>query len=756
MIFTSIWECVFVDNCFHFYYGNDVTKNSQPDQNIIYKYMLVMATEEIIYIENGETQSRLTYVTDAKGNCVNDFSQVGYNYGSDLPNYTGLEDGWNIIDVMSPSGGDDTTYVQNVINTAPDYSIIRFQVGTYIFSDPIVVDRSNTIIRGYYNSSDPTNENVNTILFNTKVYPSDIDTLTQINQQLRTVLRIGGVFTYTPWVNQVAPSTTNIVTLYVPSGSRSFEVLSASGYNIGDRICIVHPFSGAWLSAINGGGVFSDPAWTTTTDNIIFNRKITNIVGNVITTDVPLYYQLDTSLVQCYIYKYDMANVRTNVGVENIQIKIDTNAIDDITHCWSALNLVRLHNCWVKNVSVSQFLHSGIYLSNTTHVTIDNCLSRSTIGHPTTGERRCMYNCSRGSNNILFRNCLSQDARHSYIANGHTTVSGVVYYNCTGINDYLDSGGHHRWSMGLLFDNTTFAQPNLTYLDFQLGLYNRVDAGTSHGWASANSVLWRCSANKILIQQPPTSQNWAVACTGQVVNGSSGDPIGVNQPTSSLNGSLYLAQRTQMMGAGINPSAPRITSVVQNNNNNIVSWLPTLDVTNPIYYVYRKVNNGQYQQITTTTATQYTDTSMLNGTITYRIRTYNSINGNKSPYSNQVSLLVKWRYVRLYIPAGQNKSVDLKEFRILNGTTNIGSGKPSSSYTASSQQSSTYSPSKAFDRITSTMWRALVNTNEKWIRADLGSPQQITSITMSYNSINFPTSFVRQISNDNVTWGTFV
>ena len=49
-----------------------------------------------------------------------------------------------------------------------------------------------------------------------------------------------------------------------------------------------------------------------------------------------------------------------------------------------------------------------------------------------------------------------------------------------------------------------------------LGLYNRGDYGTGHGWASAHSVAWAHDlADGIgIIQRPPTAQNYAIGGSG--------------------------------------------------------------------------------------------------------------------------------------------------------------------------------------------------------------------------------------------------
>jgi hypothetical protein len=84
-------------------------------------------------------------------------------------------------------------------------------------------------------------------------------------------------------------------------------------------------------------------------------------------------------------------------------------------------------------------------------------------------------------------------------------------------------------------------------------LYNRGRYGTGHGWSSANSVAWNCDARRsgvdgqILIQRPPTAQNFAIGCKGVVTgNGPFNHPTGYIERPNSLDSlvphSLYEAQ----------------------------------------------------------------------------------------------------------------------------------------------------------------------------------------------------------------------
>jgi hypothetical protein len=49
-----------------------------------------------------------------------------------------------------------------------------------------------------------------------------------------------------------------------------------------------------------------------------------------------------------------------------------------------------------------------------------------------------------------------------------------------------------------------------------LNLHDRSNAGSGHGWACANTVLYNCTAQTLVCQSPwASAQNWAIGCIGQ-------------------------------------------------------------------------------------------------------------------------------------------------------------------------------------------------------------------------------------------------
>lgn len=120
--------------------------------------------------------------------------------------------------------------------------------------------------------------------------------------------------------------------------------------------------------------------------------------------------------------------------------------------------------------------------------------------------------------------------------------------------------------MGLLFENLTTLNPETSSV---LGLYNRGTYGTGHGWGAAHSVAWRfdVAGRNLIVQKPPTAQNYAIGSFGNVTgNGPFGGPAGFiegNNTDGHQPRSLYLEQLAQRLGTAgplFNPGGGSCTS----------------------------------------------------------------------------------------------------------------------------------------------------------------------------------------------------
>lgn len=491
---------------------------------------------------------RLVYERDAIGNRIPDFSHAGYGGGGiAIPAVAEVKR-------IFPIPGDNTARLQGAIDSVGALPLngdgirgaLVLSPGVYNIYGTILLRHSGVVLRG---SGDGADTLTNTILYGRGNTPHQ-----------RTLLIAGGG-SYTLWRDSVTGTKTNVLTDTMFVGSNALRVQNPTRFAVGDNIILYHPCTDAWLNAVQYGGTHSgepgsdssDVPWTVGSQPIVYNRYITRITGDTITMDVPVFNTLIRSLSQSYIYKYARSGLRTKVGIEHLRVDIETAGGTDENHVWQAIELRQIENAWVKNCTMLHFGHAGVMTNTATRITIDSCKALDPISI-ITGERRYNFDMYTASQQILVSNSLTTNGRHDYVSNGTSWTSGCVFLNCISQGTHASSEGHRRWTTGFLFDNITFSSATD---DVVLGLYNRGFYGTSHGWAIAHSVAWNCDATGrvVLIQRPPTAQNYAIGCMGTVAG--TRPPAPFNEPQGYIEGanmtglhprSLYLAQLAERLG----------------------------------------------------------------------------------------------------------------------------------------------------------------------------------------------------------------
>lgn len=502
------------------------------------------------------TNNKLVYESDSLGNKIPDFSYAGYkNGGVPIPDVP-------VVNTISPITGDNTSHIENaLIQVAlmpPDSNGIRgallLTAGEYEIHRTIDLGFDGVSIKGVGDGDDPA---TNTILKGIGNNPHQ-----------RTILIAGGGNS-TKWADAVLGTQQDIVTDSIMVGDRIFEVADASPYSIGDNIIIYHPCTQAWLTEIDSGGTFwwypaaepgVDLPWSVGSQPIVYNRYITDIQGNQITIDAPVFNNLIRSLSQSYIYKYGRSGLRTQIGIENLRIDIETAGGVSENHAWNAIDMYQIEDAWVKNCTFLHFGLSGIRTNTATRITVENCNALDPVS-VIEGGKRYNFNVYTASQQILFKNCKATNGRHHYVSNGTSWTSGCVFLDCTSSGAYTSSEGHRRWSQGLLFDNMIELDgPRPGVNPRLLGLYNRGYYGTSHGWSSVHSVAWNCDVRTgdLIVQKPPTAQNYAIGCFGDVTGIK--PPAPFNVPEGYIEGtdstgleprSLYIAQLVDRLGPAV-------------------------------------------------------------------------------------------------------------------------------------------------------------------------------------------------------------
>jgi hypothetical protein len=454
---------------------------------------------------------RLNYPADTNRNRIPDFSHAGYKGGGiPLPTFTNA----TFTVTVSPVAGDDGATIQAAIDQVGNRSIqadgyrgiVLLSAGTYDIAGTLRINKSGVVLSGV---GDGTNPATSTILRRPRVAPG--------TSNLTPVIIAGGG-TNNRFRSEVANSRRAITSDFVPVGSRQFTVENTTGLSIGDNVVILHPSTAPWIAALNNGGIPANmPSlfWQPGSTDVRYHRYITALNGNTVTVDAPVFMHLDKSLSQSYLYKYDRTGVLNNIGIEDLRVEIETESPTAITHCEDAIKFVQVEDCWLRDSTMLRFWHAGVQFEEATRCTVER--TRSLEPHsPIEGGYRYNF-ATYHAQLILFSDCLASQARHGFVANGTSNDSGNVFLNCTLDQNITFSEGHRLWSTGLLFDGIIATNRAPTNTDV-VGLYNRGDYGSGHGWAVGHGVIWNSNAagGKILVEKPPTAQNYAIGCFGNV------------------------------------------------------------------------------------------------------------------------------------------------------------------------------------------------------------------------------------------------
>ncbi len=614
-------------NQFIFGYFGDTSPNEQT--NALPSAESEVASSSIVYIDNAGC---LRYVMDEEHNVIPDFSYAGYRNGdASLPTA-------QVVTTIAPIAGDNTAHIQNALDQVgemtPNGQGIRgallLEPGLYEVHGTIMIRDDGVILRGSGEGADPS---TSSILLGVGNAPADRDIVQAGNAP--------GV----NWTSAQSGSTSAIISDFIPVGSRSLKVASPQLYSSGDNVIIIHPSTNSWLQSINYGDTEGDAPWSPGEIDIYYNRYISSVdmqEGKIV-LDAPIYDHFDRSLSQASVYILNEPDIKRKIGIENLRIDIQTTGEMDENHAQNAIRLIGVEDCWVKNVTALHFSYAAIDMKIASRVTIKDC-SGLEPHSKIEGSRRYNFKLSEKSNNILFDNCVASDARHAFVSNGTSSVSGIVFYNCSASGDYTTSEGHRRWSQALLFDNTSFSNPRSNNL---LGLYNRGNYGTGHGWAAVHSVAWNVSlpsSKRIVLQKPPNRQNYAIGCQAVITHiHQFVFPPGFSEMTNSNPGinSLYSTQKQKRASKGVSPDPPAKLTAAFDGSGVILSWLDVASRETAYVIEYSQDGGQSYNELATIPAdeTTYTHSDLPAGTDTLKYRVFALGTSCPSSYSPPVQVV---------------------------------------------------------------------------------------------------------------------
>jgi hypothetical protein len=494
------------------------------------------------------TDGKLVYVADSLGNKIPDFSNAGYKGGGVAIPYVP-----NKITVW-PVLGDNTDNIQAAIDKVSALPLdaagfrgaVLLKMGTYNLEKPVTIKASGVVLRGEGMSE------IGTILIG-KI-PKD-----------RQAYGRGGLVNITG-PTAIAPQEDTKQTItdkYVPVGARSFNVVSAKAFKVGDKVLVRRIGNQDWIKELGEDSAGAGRnRWRPF--NITYDRVIVDIKGNTITTDVTIFTAVDTRWGGGEILRYTDERIEQS-GVENIRGiseynptirttkygNMDRDKLDpkfqyqgdeyysDENHVSNFIVMTNAKNVWVRNISALHFVTSVVQSNpGSKWITVQDCESWEPVS-PRVGGRRFIYQMN--GQLCLVQRCFSQKGRHSFVLQNQE-ASGNVYLDCEAINPYATSEPHNHWVNGILYDNVK-APLTARYWDYIIG------------WAGANIVFWNCEGD-FLIQKPPTAQNYSfghIGVNAVTFNAALQDLTKPNGHVESMDyhvapRSLYLTQLKERLG----------------------------------------------------------------------------------------------------------------------------------------------------------------------------------------------------------------
>ena len=249
-------------------------------------------------------------------------------------------------------------------------------------------------------------------------------------------------------IHQVDDGLIAITDQIVKAGATSFTVKSVKDLKVGSRIRILRPSTWDWICSLkmeDFGGGLDYTGWKPTDMDLLWERTITAINGRQLTVDAPITCTMMAEQGGGYvIHDYNEGEI-TEVGIENLSMesaKNDWNPKDE-DHCWDAIFMENVRDCWVRRVDFKYFAGSAVNLQkHTSRITVEDCIASEPVSE-IGGWRRQVF-LTRGQQ-CLFQRCVSRQGIHDFAA-GYCAAGPNAFVQCDSEESLGFSG-----SIGVLF-----------------------------------------------------------------------------------------------------------------------------------------------------------------------------------------------------------------------------------------------------------------------------------------------------------------
>lgn len=376
----------------------------------------------------------------------------------------------------------------------------------------------------------------------------------------------------------LANTSQKITSPYVPTGSYSFTVTNGAGFKPGDTIFVTRHGNAAWIHELKMDQIrLRNPKKPELTKqwrpfDLVFDRVVTQVAGSTLTLDAPLGNSIDEKWGGGSVAKYNGSARIQHVGIENLYgicdydpsiIKVYNGSKErvDENHAGRLAAFDNVQNAWARDLG-SRYLQGLASIGKGAKwVTVQDSDSVEPISLITGGRRYSFFNDGQLT---LWQRCRADGSRHAFIYDSRVCGPNV-FLDCEATNEHGFSEAHHRWSVGGLYDN----------VHGNVAVNDRQYLGSGQGWGGANYVIWN-GEGALMLQSPPTAQNFAFGFVGRKAKPDFGEPGGWWEAYGQhvAPRSLYTKQLEDRLGpqavrniAGENLPSPMSSTQAQTPNS---------------------------------------------------------------------------------------------------------------------------------------------------------------------------------------------
>ncbi len=513
-----------------------------------------------------DPSGKLIYSKDPKGNRLPDFSHVGYHSGEREIPYVPVKI------TLESSQHDDTRRIQNALDKLGSFPLDRSgfrgallpKRGVYRVEGTLTITHSGIVLRGEGN--DPDGTIIIATGYDDPKYQRALIAVSSKSDTLEAHILHGYP---TDKIELVTDSRQVIVDAYVPVGSHSFEVKSASGYKPGDRIVVHRPSTADWIHFIgcdklksrwagvrNVRWVKDDEAagfyyqrldshskycllqrpdetwddfvkrvplsedgktfdvtrqWEAGDYDFYFERRIVGVEANRITIDAPIVHSMDQKYGGGAIYHYEPAGRVREVGIENLRL---------ISEFGTPTPACPYGDPEETNQAENHAWH-GVQLKSNTEDTWVRNITGNYFGWSlvsASGKRATIQDCV----NLGHASKITGGRRYTFMIDGQLNLvqrclsfdgrhEFVTQARTAGPNVFVDCVG---------FDTKSAAGPHHRYsvgtlfdnVKSERGMESRFrgNSGTGHGWAGTQTCFYNCAAPEFDVEAPPGGVSWVI------------------------------------------------------------------------------------------------------------------------------------------------------------------------------------------------------------------------------------------------------